>query len=96
MGKTATSMNLNEDSFKKNLNDSMKGRTNSLDVKERDYMISTAMRRLRISTQWHNAVARGACYLEGARFWELVDIASTKKSPAHYFVACIGREVVKV
>ena len=95
MGKTATSMNLNEDSFKKNLNDSMKGRTNNLDVKERDYMISTAMRRLRISTQWHNAVARGACYLEGARFWELVDIASTKKSPAHYFVACIGREVVK-
>ena len=86
------SMNINEDSFKKNLNESLKGKTNDLDVKERDYMISAAMRRLHVEPKWHDAIAKGACYLDGVRFWELVDIASTKKSPAHYFVACIGRE----
>lgn len=92
MGNKRTSMRINEDSFKKNLNESLKGRTNNLDVKERNYMITTAMARLRVESRWHDAIAKGANYLDGARFWELVDIASTKKSPAHYFVACIGRE----
>lgn len=92
MGNNRYSMNINEDSFKKNLNESLKGKTNDLDVKERDYMISAAMRRLQVEPRWHDAIAKGACYLDGVRFWELVDIASTKKSPAHYFVACIGRE----
>lgn len=94
MGNKATSMNISDKFLKRNFNDSM-NRTNGLAVKERDYMISTAMRRLGISEQWHNAVARGACYLEGAKFWELVDIASSKNSPAHYFVACIGKEIKK-
>lgn len=88
MGKAATSMRFNDKFLKRNFNESL----NRLSVKERDYMISTAMKRLKVSAQWHNAVAKGACYLDGARFWELVDIAATKKSPAHYFVACIGRE----
>lgn len=89
------SMNINEDSFKKNLNEineSLKDKTNNLDVDERNYMIRTAMTRLRISSEWHDAVAKGACYLDGVRFWELVDIASSKKSPAKYFVACCCRE----
>ena len=30
--------------------------------------------------------------LTNDEFSSLIDIASTKKSPAHYFVACIGRE----
>ena len=92
MGNNRCSMNLNEKFLKRNFNESLKGRTNNLDTKERDYMISAAMQRLRVEARWHDAVAKGACYLDGTRFWELVDIASTKKSPAHYFVACIGRE----
>jgi hypothetical protein len=92
MGNNRYSMNINEKFLKRNFNGSLKGRTNNLDTKERDYMISAAMQRLRVEARWHDAVAKGACYLDGTRFWELVDIASTKKSPAHYFVACIGRE----
>ena len=92
MGNNRYSMNLNEKFLKRNFNESLKGRTNNLDTKERDYMISAAMQRLRVEARWHDAVAKGACYLDGTRFWELVDIASTKRSPAHYFVACIGRE----
>jgi hypothetical protein len=88
MGKQSLSVNISEKFLKRNFNESLNG----LPVKERDYMIETAMRRLGISEQWHNAVAKGACYLDGARFWELVDIASTKKSPAHYFVACVCKE----
>ena len=93
MGNNRYSMNISEDSFKKNLNESLKGRTNNLDTNERNYMISQAMKRLHVESRWHDAIARGACYLDGARFWELVDIASRKKSPANYFVACIGREI---
>lgn len=92
MGKT-TSMRINERASKRSfneINDSMK--TNGLPTNERDYMISAAMQRLGISNEWHNAVAKGACYLDGARFWELVDIASSKKNPARYFVACVCRE----
>jgi hypothetical protein len=92
MGKNRYSMNINEDSFKKNLNESLKGRTNNLDTDERNYMIDQAMKRLQVESRWHDAIAKGACYLDGVRFWELVDIASTKKSPAHYFVACVCRE----
>lgn len=92
MGKNRYSMKFNEDSSKKNLNESMKGKTNGIETKERDYMIQAAMRRLNISSQWHDAVAKGACYLDGPRFWELVDIAKSKKSPARYFVACCCRE----
>jgi len=94
MGNNSYSMRFNEDSFKKNLNEineSMKGRTNNLDVDERNYMIRTAMQRLHISSEWHNAVAKGACYLDGVRFWELVDMARTKNSPAKWFVACCCR-----
>lgn len=94
MGKKATSMIFNE-SFLKETSMKSLNKTNGLAVKERDYMISAAMRRLGVSNQWHNAVAKGACYLDGARFWELVDIASSKNSPAHYFVACISKEVAK-
>ena len=85
---------INEDSFKKNLNESLKT-TNNLPIKERDYMISTAMRRLHIESKWHNAVARGACYLDGVRFWELVDYAEHARKPANCFVFCIGRELEK-
>lgn len=92
MGNNKHSMRFNEKFLKRNFNESLKGKTNDLDVKERDYMISAAMRRLHVEPRWHDAIAKGACYLDGVRFWELVDIASTKKSPAHYFVACIGRE----
>lgn len=92
MGNNKHSMRFNEKFLKRNFNESLKGKTNDLDVKERDYMISAAMRRLHVEPKWHDAIAKGACYLDGVRFWELVDIASTKKSPAHYFVACIGRE----
>lgn len=92
MGNNRYSMKFNEDSFKKNLNESLNGRTNNIDTKERNYMISTAMQRLHISNEWHDAVAKGACYLDGVRFWELVDMARTKKSPARWFVACCCRE----
>lgn len=87
------SMKFNEKPLKRgsmNINESM--RVNDLEVKERDYMIRTAMNRLGISAQWHDAVAKGACYLDGVRFWELVDIAKNAKSPARYFVACVCRE----
>lgn len=94
MGKQGNSMRFNESFLKETSMKSM-NKTNGLATKERDYMISAAMRRLGISDQWHNAVARGACYLDGAKFWELVDIASSKNSPAHYFVACIGKEIKK-
>ena len=90
MGRTTTSM-INEKFLKRNFKESMK-EGNGLSVKERDYMIRTAMERLAISEQWHNAVAKGACHLSGARFWELVDIASSKSKPAHYFVACVCKE----
>lgn len=92
MGKKV-SMNINDKFLKRNFNDineSMKG--NKLSTKERNYMIEAAMRRLDISNEWHDAVAKGACYLDGVRFWELVDIASSKNSPARYFVACVCRE----
>lgn len=92
----ATSMKINESFLKEtsmNIND--KKATNNLDVKERDYMIQTAMKRLGISTQWHDAVARGACYLQGPRFWELVDCAMKARKPANYFVFCIGQELRK-
>jgi hypothetical protein len=86
------SMKFNEKFLKRNFNESLNKGTNTLEVKERDYMIQTAMRRLKISAQWHDAVAKGACYLDGVRFWELVDIASSKNSPARYFVACCCKE----
>ena len=92
MGKTKHSMRFNEKFLKRNFNESLSKVTNSLGVKERDYMIRTAMARLNISSEWHDAVAKGANYLDGVRFWELVDMARSKKSPARWFVACCCRE----
>lgn len=92
MGKNRYSVRFNEDSSKKNLNESLYRKTNTIDIKERDYMIRTAMRRLGISSEWHDAVAKGACYLDGVRFWELVDIATSKRYPDRWFVACCCRE----
>ena len=97
MGNNRHSMKFNEKFLKRNFNESLKGRTNSLDIKERDYMISAAMRRLNISSQWHDAVARGACYLSGDKFWQLVDSAQNPKIrlKANYFVKAISRELAK-
>lgn len=92
MGK-ATSVNINDTLLKKSSMKSMSRATNNLSVKERDYMIRSAMVRLRISPQWHDAVAKGACYLQGERFWELVDFAMKAKKPANYFVFCVNKEL---
>ena len=87
----------NERFLKKSSNDNqmnhMKG-TNHLKVKERDYMINTAMKRLGISDEWRPAVARGANYIPGERFWSLVDYATkARKSPARCFIKCINNEM---
>jgi hypothetical protein len=96
MGNKGTSMNINESFLKEtSMNINEKKVTNNLDTKERDYMIRTAMKRLGVSAQWHDAVARGACYLQGDRFWELVDHAMKARKPANYFVFCIGKELEK-
>jgi len=73
----------------------LKGNTNNLSTKERDYMISQAMRRLDISEQWAGTVKKAANYLDGVRFWELVDISESKRKPANYFVFCANKELAK-
>lgn len=90
------SMKFNEKFLKRNFNefnDSINRETNKLNTKERDYMIQMAMQRLKIAPMWHDAVARGACYLAGDKFWQLVDCAMKAKKPANYFVGAIGREL---
>ena len=92
------SMKFNEKFLKRNFNESSmnsKPATNNLPTQEREYMISTAMRRLGISNQWHDAVARGACYLQGDKYWMLVDCAMKANSPARYVVGAIGKELRK-
>ena len=96
MGKNSTSVRfneINENSLKRESMKSVNRATNNLSVKERDYMIRSAMVRLGVSEQWHDAIAKGACYLRGDRFWELVDCAMKAKKPANYFVACVNKEL---
>jgi hypothetical protein len=38
-------------------------------------------------------VAKGANYLQGDRFWALVDQAMKARKPANYFVFCVNREL---
>lgn len=88
------SMKFNEKSLKRDFNefnDSM----NEYSRDERDYMIEKAMKKLNISDRWRKAVARGACYLSGDKFWQLVEYAESPriKSKARYFIAGIGREL---
>lgn len=99
MGKKRYQMNQmtsNERFLKKSSNDNqmnhMNG-TNHLSVKERDYMIRTAMSRLSIDSQWKPAVARGANYISGDKFWSLVDYATKAKCPARYFIKCLNKEM---
>lgn len=99
MGGSKTSMNsmtFNEKSLKRDFsefNDSM----NKYSRDERDYMINKAMRKLNISDKWRKAVARGACYLSGDKFWQLVSCAESPriKRKSNYFIASIGRELKK-
>ena len=78
-----------------NQSNQLNGRTNNLSVKERDYMISQAMKRLTISTQWAGTVKKAANYLDGVRFWELVDMSESKFKPANYFIFCANKELAK-
>ena len=73
----------------------LNGRANNLTVKERDHMIRQAMKRLDISEQWSGTVKKAANYLDGVRFWELVDISESKRKPANYFVFIANRELAK-
>ena len=87
-------MTSNERFHKKSSNDNQMKGTNHLKAKERDYMINTAMKRLGISDEWRPAVARGANYIPGERFWSLVDYATkARKSPARCFIKCINNEM---
>ena len=71
----------------------LNGKTNNLTVKERDHMITQAMKRLGITDQWAGTVKKAANYLDGIRFWELVEIAESKRKPANYFVFCANKEL---
>ena len=66
---------------------------NRLSVKERDYMISKAMKKLGIIAPYKPAVAKAANYLDGDRFWQIYEYAQKAKSPAHYFIKAINREL---
>lgn len=92
------SVKFSEKSLKRDFNEFNESvNNNRLSVGERDYMISTAMRLLGISPEWHDAVARGANYLDGDKFWQLVDYARSPRirNKARYFVGAIGRELAR-
>ena len=85
-----TSM-INEISYKK-LSIINEKKTNGLSVGEVNYMIKTAMARLSIPAQFHDSTAKAANYLDGPRFWELVEKAESAGkrgyNPGKYFLAC--------
>ena len=93
MGKQGYHMNQMKSFSKETSNDHMKGRTNGLDVKERDYMIHKVITRFGIIDKFQPAVAKAANYIDGARFWELYECAEKAHSPARYFIKAINREL---
>lgn len=92
MGNNRTSIEQLKKVNKENSIEQLK-KTNELSVKERDYMIRTAMRRLGITDEWSGTVKKAANYLDGVRFWDLVDIAQSKRKPANYFVFVANKEL---
>lgn len=93
MWKTQHQLNQSKRFPKKSQLNQLKGRTNGLNVKERDYMIQKAQKLLHISDDWLGSVKAAANYLSGPRFWELVEISQSKRKPANYFIFCINKEL---
>lgn len=93
--KQASNDNSNERFLKESSNENQMNKrwTNHLAVKERDYMISKAMKRLQIDSHYQPAVAKAANYLDGDRFWQIFEYAEKAHSPAHYFIKAINREL---
>lgn len=100
MGKNQLSYDKSNDSFLKKTSYEYhmrlglkKGQTNPLSVQERDYMIKKAVENFKIIPRFQPAVARAANYLTGVRFWEIYEKAQKAKSPAHYFIRSINKEL---
>lgn len=88
-------MSSTECSLKRTSNESYERNTNKLSVRERDYMIRTAIEKLRIGSPYHQAVKRSANYLTGDKFWTIFEFAQKSKNPAHYFIRAVNREMYK-
>lgn len=67
--------------------------SNSLSIKERDYMIDKVCKQFGIVDRFRPAVAKAANYLDGVRFWEIFDCAEKAHSPARYFIKAVNREL---
>lgn len=94
MGNKRYSYESNEKFLKETSNEyHMNQMKNRLSVGERDYMISKAMKKLGIIEHYQPAVAKAANYIDGDRFWQIFEYAQRAKSPAHYFIKAINKEL---
>ena len=89
--------NSNDNSYDSYESEHLKGfkgkHLNELPVKERDYMIKTAMERCRVGERWRGVIARGANYIHGNRFWTLVEYSEKAKNPAKYLIKSLNAEM---
>lgn len=68
---------------------------NSLPPKERDYMITMAMKRCGVTEEWKPVIAKGANYIHGNRFWIIVEYAQKAHNPARYLIKALNAEMWK-